>query len=154
MYPGAVPDPANWVLSAACEIDLAGGQCIGDDEILTHHAQVKGEYNNGPRPEIKGEDEVSVHRGAISLTEACIRRNRRNPVAPQDIARAGIRRARAGDLRAADFAVIHTPGPKSTEPKGHVSVIWPPGDPLNQREALWPPHVQEAFRACFTEVEG
>jgi hypothetical protein len=123
MYPGAVPDPANWVRAAACEIDLADGQCIGDDEILTHHARVKGEYNNGPRPEIKGEDEVSVYRGAISLAEACIRRNRRNPVAPQDIALADIRRARAGDLRAAGFAVIHTPGPKRDESNGHVSVI-------------------------------
>lgn len=149
-----MPDPPNWVRSAACPTDLAGGQCIGDDEILTHHAQVKGKYNDGPRPEVKGEDEVSVQRGAISLAEACYRRNRRRPVAPQDIARAGIRRARAETLRRAGFAVIHTPGPKRDESNGHVSVIWPPDDPLNQRAAVWPPEVQEAFRACFTEVEG
>lgn len=148
-----MPDPRNWVRRAACPTDLAGGQCIGDDETLTHHTVVRGTYNNGPRPDFE-EDEVSVFRSAIAKAEACMRRNRNQPVAPQDVARAGIRRAVAGDLRKAGFAVIHTCGPKKNETNGHISVIWPAADPLDQREAEWPPEVQEAFAACFTEEEG
>jgi hypothetical protein len=148
-----VPDPPNWVRKAACPTDFAEGRCIGDEEVLTHHTAVRGQYNNAPRPDFE-EDEVSVWRGAISKDEACRRRNRNQPVAPQDVARAGIRRATAGDLRAADFAVVHTCGPKKGETYGHISVIWPAADPLASREADWPAEVQEAFAACFTEEEG
>jgi hypothetical protein len=113
---------------------------------------VRGQYNNGPRPGFE-EDEVSVWRGAISKAEACMLRNGNNPVAPQDVARAGIRRATAGRLREGGFAVIHTCGTKKNESNGHVSVIWPDTQPLDQREDVWPPEVQTAFAACFTEVE-
>lgn len=138
---------------AACPTDLAGGQCISNDEVVTHHTKMKGRYDNAPRPDFE-EDEVSVSRGAITKTEACMRRNAGNPVPPQDVAQAGIRRARVGDLRAAGFAVIHTCGPKKGEPNGHVSVIWPAATPLDQRDIDWPPKVQAAFAACFTEEEG
>lgn len=148
-----MPDPSNWVRKAACPTDLTGGRCIGDGEVLTHHTAVRGRYNNAPRPGFE-EDEVSVWRGAISKSEACRRRNRNQPVAPQDVARAGIRRATAGDLRAAGFAVVHTCGTKKGEANGHASVIWPAADPLDLREADWPAEVQASFAACFTEEEG
>ena len=149
-----MPDLSNWVRRAACPTDLAGGQCIGDDEVITNHTKDKGEYCNAPRPELTaGEDEVSAWRGAISKVEACMRRNGRQPVAPQDLARAGIRRTTAGRLRAARFAVIHTCTPKRGEEYGHVSVIWPDDNPLDQREAVWPAEVRAAFAACFTVVE-
>jgi hypothetical protein len=105
------------VRKAACPTDLTGGRCIGDGEVLTHHTAVRGLYNNAPRPDFE-EDEVSVWRGAISKSEACRLRNRNQPVAPQDVARAGIRRATAGDLRAAGFAVVHTCGTKKGEQTG------------------------------------
>jgi hypothetical protein len=33
-------------------VDLGGGQCIGDDEMLTHHTKQRGQYIDAPRPEI------------------------------------------------------------------------------------------------------
>lgn len=147
-----VPDVSNWVRKAACPTELAGGQCIADAEVLTHHAALKGQYNNAPRPDFE-EDEVSLQRGAISKAEACRRRNRNQPVPEQDVARAGIRRTTAGELRAAGFAVVHTCGRRG-ESNGHVSVIWPADQPLERRRADWPPKVQEAFAACFTEQDG
>jgi hypothetical protein len=64
-----------------------------------------------------------------------------------------VRYARAGDLRERGFAVIHTCGRKG-EAYGHVSVVWPDTDPLDQPDAAWPAAVQEAFTSCFTEQEG
>ena len=42
----------TWVRKYACTTDLNGGQCIADDEVLTHHTSEKGSYNNAPRPEV------------------------------------------------------------------------------------------------------
>ena len=144
----------NWVRNHTCEKDLDGGPCIGDAEILTHHTELRGQYPNAPR-ERNGkpaEVEVSMMRGAISKAEACSRRNGGNPAASADVARAGIRYATAGDLREAGFAVIHTCMPKG-EGYGHVSVIWPAANPLDEQDPDWPAPVQEAFAACFTEQE-
>lgn len=142
----------NYVRNHACKTDLAGGQCIGDGEILTHHTPERGQYFNAPRTD-PAEVEVSMYRGAISKFEACTRRNGGSPEAPEDVARAGIRRARAGDLREKGFAVIHTCG-KRGEAYGHVSVVWPDTNPLDEPDPAWPAAVQKAFAACFTEQEG
>jgi hypothetical protein len=69
-----------------------------------------------------------------------------------DVEQAGVRYARAGDLREKGFAVIHSCGRKG-EAYGHVSVVWPDADPLDQPDPAWPAPVQEAFASCFTEQE-
>jgi hypothetical protein len=89
-------------------------------------------------------------RGALTTAEASARRNRNRQAAPQDIARAGVRYARAGDLRKAGFAVIHTCG-RQGESNGHISVVWPSENPLDQQKRGWPAEVQAGFAACFTE---
>jgi len=143
----------SWVRKSACPTDLGGGQCIRNDQTLTHLTNRYGEFDNGPRHLLRfDEDEVSMRRGEIPKAEACRLRNGRQLVHPADIARARIRRATAGDLREQGFAVIHTCG-RAGEANGHVSVIWPDTNPLSERESDWPAPVQEAFAACFTEVE-
>ena len=145
--------PETWVRRHACEVDLAGGQCIGDEEILTQHTKERGQYINAPRPEIKDEDEVSVMRGTLTPAQASVQRNGGKPVHPADIERAGVRHVTAGDLRREGFAVIHTCGRKG-EGYGHVSVVWPDANPLDEQDPEWPEPVQEAFASCFTEYEG
>jgi hypothetical protein len=142
----------TWVRKNACDTDRAGGQCIGDDEILTHHAWQRGKYKICPDPEMC-EVELSLMRGTLSVLEACQRRNQGNPVPPQDVVRASVRYTTAGTLRRAGFAVIHTCGRKG-EGYGHVSAVWPPANPLEEPDPAWPPGVQEAFAACFTEDKG
>lgn len=137
---------------SACPTDRAGGQCIGDAEIVTHHSHMRGQYVNAPRLGV-GENEVSLMRGALTRAEACSQRIGGGMAAPTDVAMAGVRYAKAGDLRAAGFALVHTCGRKG-ESYGHVSVVWPDGNPLDQQESDWPLPVQKAFGACFTEQEG
>ena len=123
----------------ACPTDLNGGQCIADDEILTHHTSQRDRYNNAPRPEVM-EVELSVMRGRLTTVEACMRRNGGRPAHPSDVERAGVRYTTAGELRG--------------EGNGHVSVVWPAANPLDEPDPAWPPHVQKTFAACFTEGEG
>ena len=143
----------TWVRRHACETDRRGIQCIGDDEVLTHHTKQKGSYDNAPRPSMLDETEISVRRGKLTVAEASVARNAGNPVHPSDVAAAGVRYTSAGDLREAGFAVIHTPGIKGEE-SGHVSVIWPNMNPLDEQDRVWPAEVQAALAACFTEEEG
>jgi len=76
--------PPTWVRKYACPTDLSGGQCIANDEILTHHASQRGQYNNSPRPEAM-EVELSVMRGRLTTVEACMRRNGGRPAHPSDV---------------------------------------------------------------------
>ena len=99
----------TWVRKYACTTDLNGGQCIADDEVLTHHTSEKGSYNNAPRPEVM-EVELSMMRGKLTKAEACLRRNGGRPAHPADVERVGVRYTTAGELRDAGFAVIHTCG--------------------------------------------
>jgi hypothetical protein len=144
--------PPSWVRKYACSVDLEGGQCIGNDEILTHHTKQSGRYISAPRPEIP-EVEVSVMRGKLTKVQACKQRNGGVPAHPADVEKAGVRYAVAGDLRGKGFAVIHTCGRKG-EAYGHVSVVWPETNPLDEPDPAWPARVQEAFASCFTEQEG
>lgn len=98
------------------------------------------------------EVELSVMRGRLGKAEACARRNGGRAAAPEDVAAAGVRYGTAGDLRSAGLAVIHTSGRKG-EANGHVSVVWPDANPLDEQDPAWPAQVQEAFAACFTEAE-
>jgi hypothetical protein len=144
--------PPTWVRKNACQTDLGGGQCLADDEMLTHHTSQRDRYNDAPRPEVM-EVELSMMRGELTVAEACMRRNGGRPAHPSDVERAGVRYTTAGDLRSAGFAVIHTCGRKG-EGYGHVSVVWPAANPLDEADPAWPPHVQEAFAACFTGDKG
>jgi len=143
----------TWVRRKACATDRAGGQCIRDDELLTHHTKTRGHYDNGPRPQMEDETEVSVQRGKLTVAEASALRNGGAPAHPVDVAAAGVRYTTAGKLREAGFAVIHTPGIKGEE-SGHGSVVWPDANPLDEQDRAWPPGVQSTFAACFTEGEG
>jgi len=144
--------PPAWVRKYACSTDLSGGQCIADGEVLTHHTSQRGQYNDAPRPEVM-EVELSVMRGRLTRVEACMRRNGGRPAHPSDVKRAGVRYTTAGQLRSVGFAVIHTCGRKG-EGNGHVSVVWPAANPLDQPDPAWPPHARKAFAACFTEDKG
>lgn len=141
----------TWVRRSACPTYLAGEQCIGDDEFLTHQTNQRGQYKSVPDASM--EVELSVIRGRLSTAAACQQRNGGRPPHPEDVRRAGVRHATAGRLREQGFAVIHTCGRKG-EGYGHVSVVWPTTNPLDQPDPNWPTPVQEAFAACFTEQEG
>jgi hypothetical protein len=70
-----------------------------------------------------------------------------------DVERAGVRYTTPGQLRSVGFAVIHTCGRKG-EGNGHVSIVWPAANPLDEPDPAWPPHVRKAFAARFTEDKG
>jgi len=141
----------TWIRKNACSTDITGGQCIRDDEVLTHHTKQRGQYNDAPRPEMT-EVELSLTRGRVDKAEACKRRNGNKPVPPQDVERAGVRYTTAGALREAGFAVIHTCGRKG-EGHPHVSAVWPDAKPLDEPDPAWPVSMQRTFAACFTEDE-
>lgn len=132
-------------------MDLDGGQCIGGEEILTHHTEQRGQYKNAP--DARREVELSIMRGRLTIAAACQQRNGGLPAPPADVERADVRYTTARRLREAGFAVIHTCGPKG-EGYGHVSVVWPAANPLDGPNPNWPTPVQAAFAACFTEQEG
>jgi hypothetical protein len=144
--------PPTWVRKNACQKDLSGGPCIADGELLTHHTSQRGRYNDAPRPEVM-EVELSMMRGGLTVAEACMRRNGGRPAHPSDVERAGVRYTTAGELRSAGFAVIHTCGRKG-EGYGHVSIVWPAANPLDEPDPAWPPDVRKAFAACFTGDKG
>ncbi len=91
----------------ACQADLNGGQCIADDEMLTHHTSQRGRYNSAPRSEVM-EVELSMMRGELTVAEACMRRNGGRTAHPSDVERADVRYTTAGKLRTAGFAVVFT----------------------------------------------
>lgn len=143
----------TWVRKRACPVDLAGGQCIGGEEILTQHTKERGQYIKAPRPDMKDEVELSVMRGRLTVAAAYQQRNGGLPAHPADVERADVRYTTAQRLRDAGFAVIHTCGPAG-EGYGHVSVVWPPANPLDEPDRNWPTAVQDDFDTCFTEQEG
>ena len=69
------PPRRTWVRKHACETERNGHQCIGDEEILTHHTKRRGHYNNAPRPHVEGETEVSVQRGKLAVAAASAQRS-------------------------------------------------------------------------------
>ncbi|WP_459802605.1 hypothetical protein [Herbidospora sp. RD11066] len=77
---------------------------------------------------------------------------RKKVLTAHDLERAAVRYTSVGKLRAAGFAVVHTPG-RVTNGCGadgeHVSVIWPVEDPLVRQDIPWPPDVAESFVQCF-----
>lgn len=137
----------NWVAANVCQDRPSPEACIRDDEVLTQHTWKAGNFIDEPR-EI--EDEVSMLRGDVSVADACAYRSRLSSVSPAKLARAGRRQTTAGKIRAAGLAVVHTPGQIEGGP--HVSIIWPPDDPVNRQLTPWPADVPKAFAACFNEI--
>jgi hypothetical protein len=135
----------NYVRAAACTCGPPPEQCVSDDEILTQHSWKLGSFADAPR---STELEQSMLRGVVTVADACSYRSGGVRVTANRIERAGCRQTTAGKLRAAGFAVVHTPGTKIKNGI-HVSIVWPPDDPLDTQRTPWPPEVSERFAACF-----
>jgi hypothetical protein len=137
----------DYVRQAACRCGPPSDVCVVDDEVLTHHAKIAGEFLNAPR--LETEREVSLLRGKLTVEEATRYRYRRGSAAAMQAAvdKAGVRYTTAGQLRHAGFAVVHTPGRMINGP--HVSVVWPADDPLERQDIPWPDHVTARFADCF-----
>jgi hypothetical protein len=67
---------------------------------------------------------------------------------PKKLRKVTLRWTTAGQLRAAGFGVVHTPGRVKGGP--HVSAVYPSNHPLHEHTVPWPPGVPEQFVACFT----
>ena len=90
---------------------------------------------------------MSMRIGKLTARQACylVLGNRTTAT---DIARACVRHTTAGRLRAAGFAVIHTPG--RVQNGTHCTVTW-----LQRgEESLWVPTAMARFDSCFNEGEG
>lgn len=136
----------NWVAVNACLDRPSPVRCIRDDEVLTQHTWRDGDFIDAPR---ETEKELSLLRGDVSVADACAYRSRLSKIPASKIAKAGRRQTTAGKIRAAGLAVVHTPGRVEGGP--HVSVIWPPDDPIERQVTPWPGDVPKAFAACFNE---
>lgn len=148
-FPPMANDGSGYVANRACRCGPPPEECVGDDELLTQHTWVDGEFIDEPR---ESEKDLSMLRGDVSVEECCTFRSPIYGAAPAKVAASGRRVAAAGKIRAAGLAVVHTPGPKT--PKGlHVSIVWPQGNPIQAQKAPWPTRVSEAFKACFNEEE-
>jgi hypothetical protein len=120
---------------------------VQDEEVLTQHTWKAGNFNNHPRD---GELELSMLRGDVSVVEACDYRSSGVRVSAARIARAGRRQTTAGKIRAAGLAVVHTPG-RRVKNGIHVSIVWPPDDPLHTQRVPWPARVSQGLEACFND---
>src|ERR1022692_1294745 len=140
----------GYVEATACGCGVPPEQCVHDDELLTQHTWKSGSFNDQPRPT---EVELSMLRGDVSVVEACDYRSNGVRVSVAKLAKAGRRQTTAGKIRAAGLAVVHTPGRRIKEGK-HVSIVWPPGDPVHVQQAPWPPEVSQKFAACFNVERG
>lgn len=145
-----VGDGPSFVEANACGCGAPADQCIQDDELLTQHTWHAGTFNDEPR---ESERDLSMLRGDISVAEACDYRSSAVRVSAAKIARAGRRQTTAGKIRAAGLAVVHTPG-KRIKNGLHVSIVWPPHDPIHVQQTPWPPDVSTSFAACFNEERG
>lgn len=86
-----------------------------------------------------------------TVKDACIYVSAGRTPTESRLSRAGLRRTTAGRIRAAGFAVVHTPGLAKEGP--HVSIVWPDEDPLERQDVPWPDEISARFDACFNENE-
>jgi hypothetical protein len=146
-----VPNP-NYVRDNKCSCPDGPLTCIKGSELVTLHTFKRGRYKDAPR--LGRELSVSVFRGEVSAKDATgyVRFNR-PPLTEKDKAKIAVRRLSVGKLREAGLVVVHTPG--SVEYPEHVSVVWPPRDPVDYQDADWPAEIRAGFTSCFTgEEEG
>lgn len=98
----------NHVRRSACRCGPPPERCLPDDEELVQHGWRDSRYRNQPR--IDREPGLSVLRGPISIETATRYVLRWEEPTEQQLNRSRLRRTTAGALRAAGFAVVHTPG--------------------------------------------
>jgi hypothetical protein len=137
----------NHMQRDACHCGPPPEQCVGDEEVLTQYGLIRAPFRNQPR--IALELGLSVLRGRISLEDATRYVIQAKP-AERDLMKARIRRTRAGVLREAGFAVVHTPG-RRVRASVHCTVAWPDSDPLRTPQVPWPSEISERFGSCFNE---
>lgn len=138
------------VEAMACRCGVSPEQCLSDDELLTQHTWKAGSFNDEPR---EGEQDLSMLRGDVSVAECCDYRSSASRVTLAKVAKAGRRLTTAGKIRAAGLAVVHTPG-RRVKDGLHVSIVWPPDDPVHIQQTPWPSDVSKNFAACFNDSEG
>ncbi|TDW18580.1 hypothetical protein EV650_5169 [Kribbella kalugense] len=127
-------------LGTLCSCPEGPLECTPDEEILTHWGR-RGDFRQEPR--VDREIEMSLLAGELSVKEAT------DYVNPMSRRNAAVRYTTAGALRAAGFAVVHTLG--RVRSQKHVSIVWPPDDPLNEAKVPWPPAVVARFNECFND---
>ncbi len=137
----------TWLTPMLCRCGPPPGECVADDEPISHYGELDSagdcRHHNGPRaPKVPA---LSVHRGALTPAEACERV--RGHVTDALLARTCVRHTTAGALRAAGFAVLHTPGRITAGP--HCSVIYPAADPLRDQASPWPRIRAQGLRRVF-----
>jgi hypothetical protein len=120
--------------------------------VLAQFGPKPGKFRNQPRPD--RELGLSVLMGAWTPEDALrfVLPPGQAPTRAQ-LQAAVVRLTKAGKLREAGFAVVHTPG--RVKPGKHASVVWPDDDPLAGPEVPWPAEMSEKFDSCFNdEREG
>lgn len=143
-------DRRSYVERQACRCEEGPDKCVADEELLTQHTWKAGIFNDAPRDE-PAERELSMLRGDVTVAEACEYRSS-TKVPAAKVAKAGRRQTTAAEVRAAGFAVVHTPG--WIKNGLHVSIVWPSDDPVHAQRVPWPPEVSKKFAACFNESRG
>jgi hypothetical protein len=132
-----------------CTCSVPPDRCVPDATVLVQYSSDGKEFRN--RPRIDRETCVSVLMAdGWSLAKVSEYVRRASPTRAI-LERAGMRSTTAGTLRAAGFAVVHTPGAIVNGP--HVSVVWPGAQPLDQHVATWSPEVSAKFDSCFNGHE-
>jgi hypothetical protein len=123
---------------------------VPDETVLTQFGWSTEAFRKAPR--IDRELGVSLLVGEQS-SEAALRYVLAGTApSKRQLIQASRRLTKAGALRVAGFAVVHTPG----RVKGgiHVTVVWPGTEPLNRQDVPWPIAVSELFDTCFNDDRG
>ena len=130
----------NFIVSVACKCGPPPEECLQNDEQITQLSEAGGApFRDAPRSD--RERGLSVIRGKREVEEA-ERLVKVRLTSPDN----RVRHATVGVLRAAGFAVVHTP--TRTNPD-HVSVIWPGDNWKTQQDIPWSPEVMLKFAACL-----
>lgn len=131
------------VSGLACRCEGAAPEtCVGDDEVVTQWSFTAGSFHRRPR-ERDQDGALSVVRGEFDGAAAFKKSVGRDPGNREVF----VRHARVGDIRAAELAVVHTPGRFTSG--AHTSVVHPHEDPLNHQDPDWPDDLSIRFDTCW-----
>lgn len=119
--------------------------CIPNDAWVTQWYFVASGPTGAPRPR-DDDHAVSVTLGKMTGAEAFMDSVGYEPSSKQAKALRE-RHAEVVDLRAAGFAVVHTPGYVTDRP--HVSIVYPDTDPITTQTHDWPASSRIKFDNCF-----
>jgi hypothetical protein len=120
-------------------------RCVEDDQVLTQYGrELPGMPTFREKPAAgKPEVDFSLLKGRLSPEQA----HDYVTSTGRGLERARVRYTTAGDLRAAGFTIVHTPG--RIREGTHVSVILHNGDPLGAPHMPWTNAAAARFSACF-----